>query len=113
MVLTIIAVTAVFIVCSIFAYKAKVNYPVFTDEQLLSQHLRFLDELVSARKYVGATYFYEIEKGSQAEHELTRRGFDVAALLSERADAERENRDINWTACRDHAPPRRAIPGRN
>jgi hypothetical protein len=111
MVLTIVAITIVFIVCAVIAYKAKSTYPTFTNEQLLNQHLRFLDELVSARKYIGATYFHEVEKGSQAEHELILRGYDVAALLPERAAADRENRAINWNACRITVPARAAKPG--
>ncbi len=100
MALTIVAITIVFIVCAIIAYKAKANYPTFTDEQLLNQHIRFLDELDSARKYIGATYFHEVEKGSPAEHELTQRGYDVAVLLPERAAANRESRAINWDSCK-------------
>ncbi len=100
MALTITAITIVFIICAIIAYKAKATYPTFTDENLLEQHLRFLDELDSARKYIGATYFHEVEKGSPAEHELTQRGYDVAALLIERAIANRESRAIHWSACK-------------
>ena len=110
MALTIVAITIVFIVCAIIAYKAKATYPTFTDEQLLNQHLRFLDDLDSSRSYIGATYFHEIEKGSPAERELALRGYDVAALLSERAAAKRENRAIDWKACVKSAPAPAAKP---
>jgi hypothetical protein len=101
MVLTIVAIVVVFIVCAVIAYKAKASYPTFTDEQLLNQHLRFLDELESARKYIGATFFYEVEKGSPAQHELAMRGYDIKVLLVERAIANRETREINWNACKN------------
>jgi hypothetical protein len=100
MVLTIVAIVVMFVVCAVVAYKAKASYPTFTDEQLLNQHLRFLDELESSRKYIGATFFYEVEKGSPAQHELTLRGYDIKALLVERAIANRQTRDINWNACK-------------
>ena len=111
MVLTIVAIVIVFVVCSIIAYNAKASYPTFTDEQLLNQHLRFLEELNSARKYIGATYFHESEKGSSAEHELTLRGYDVKALLAERAIANRQTRALDWNACRSIAPPAKSGAG--
>ena len=111
MVLTIVAIVIVFVVCSIIAYKAKATYPTFTDEQLLNQHIRFLEDLESARKYIGATYFYEVEKGSPAERELTLRGYDVQALLAERAIASRQTRAINWIACKLGARPVKSSAG--
>lgn len=100
MALTIIAIILIFIVCAVYAYRAKTKFPTFTDEQLLNQHLRFLDELESSRKYIGATYFHTIEKGSQGQAELRLRGYDVNKLLQEHAAAERDCRDMNWETCK-------------
>ncbi len=100
MALTIAIIALIFGACAVYAYKAKVNFPSFTDEQLLIQHRRFLSELESSRKYIGATYFHAVEKGSPAQAELLLRGYDVAKLLQERVVAERENRPINWNHCR-------------
>ncbi len=74
MALTIALITIVVAACAVYAYKAKAQFPTFTDEQLLNQHCRFLDELELSRKYIGATYFHAAEKGSPAEAELRQRG---------------------------------------
>ena len=100
MALTIVVITLIFIACVVYAYRAKSKFPTFTDEQLLNQHVRFLHELDSSRKYIGATYFHSKEKGSPAQAELGRRGYDVDKLLLERVAAEREGRDMNWAACK-------------
>lgn len=105
MVLTILVITSIFVACAVYAYKAKGAFPTFTDEQLLVQHLRFLAELDSSRRYIGATYFYAVEKGSPAQAELVQRGYDIDKLLRERAAAEREGRPMNWPACRAANPP--------
>ena len=60
--LTIAIISLIFIACVFYAYKIKGNLPSFTDDQLLVQHQRFLAELESSRKYIGATYFNSIEK---------------------------------------------------
>jgi len=98
--LTIAVITIFFIGCGYYAYKMKRNYPTFTKEQLLDQHRRFLSELESSRRYIGATYFNSVEKGSVAQAELTLRGYDVEKLLRERAFAEEEGREMNWNACK-------------
>ena len=98
--LTIAVITIFFIGCGYYAYKMKRNYPTFTEEQLLDQHRRFLSELESSRRYIGATYFNSVEKGSTAQAELTLRGYDVEKLLRERAFAEKEGRKMNWNACK-------------
>ena len=108
MALTIAVITVFFIACLIFAFRAKADYPTFTDEQLLNQHRRFLGELETSRKYIGATYFHAVDKGSAAEQELVKRGYDVQALLRERVEAEREERELNWAACRGSKPARRS-----
>lgn len=100
MAITILAIAIFFIACAIYAYRAKAGYPRFTDAQLLDQHRRFLDEVESSRKYIGATYFHTVEKGSPAQAALTLRGFDVKKLLREHAAARRENREMDWNACR-------------
>ena len=109
MALTIALISIVLIACAVYAYKAKAHYPEFTDTQLLNQHCRFLDELDSSRKYIGATYFHAVEKGSPAEFELTARGYDVKKLLQERMAAGREDREIHWRACRLPAAERKAV----
>ena len=98
--LTIAIIAALFVACAIYAYKVKGQLPSFTDEQLLAQHRRFLAELESSRKYIGATYFHSVEKGSSAQAELTLRGYDVDRLLRERAVAEQDGRPMNWKSCR-------------
>lgn len=98
--LTIAVISLIFVACVIFAYKMKANYPTFTDEQLLDQHRRFLDELETSRRYIGATYFNAVEKGSPAQAELVLRGYDVEKLLRERTMAEREEREMDWSACK-------------
>jgi hypothetical protein len=105
MVLTIVIITLIFIAGAIYAYRAKESFPTFTDEQLLSQHVRFLSELESSRRYIGATYFNAVEKGSPAQAELMRRGYDIDKLLQERIVAEREGRPIDWDACKAATPP--------
>ncbi len=100
MALTIAIITLIFIACTVYAYKARGDFPSFTDEQLLKQHQRFLEELESSRKYIGATYFHAVEKGSQAQAELALRGYDVAKLLQESVTAAREERPMNWNSCR-------------
>lgn len=100
MALTIAIVTILFITFAVYAYRAKADFPTFTDEQLLNQHRRFLEDLESSRKYIGATYLHSVEKGSAAQTELVLRGYDVDMLLRERVMAEREGRAINWSACR-------------
>jgi hypothetical protein len=100
MALTIAIITILFVVFAVYAYRAKSNFPAFTDVQLLNQHRRFLKELESSRRYIGATYFHSVEKGSAAQAELVLRGYDVDILLRERVMAEREGRDINWDACK-------------
>jgi hypothetical protein len=104
MVLTIIVITVIFIGCLVVALKARDSYPAFSDEQLLNQHMRFLDELDRSRKYVGATYFHQKEKGSPAQRELTLRGIDVELAIRERHFSKRQNRPMDWDACR-LAPP--------
>ena len=96
-----------FVACAIYAYKLKGKLPNFTDEQLLSQHRRFLAELDSSRKYIGATFFHSMEKGSAPQAELMLRGYDVDKLLRERAVAEEEGRPMDWEACK---VPRRRNP---
>lgn len=115
MALTIAIITILFAACAVYAYKAKSDFPTFTDEQLLSQHRRFLNELESSRKYIGATYFHSVEKGSPAQAELMLRGYDVDQLLRERVTAEREDRPMNWNACRTSsaAHPSSAAAGKN
>ena len=100
MALTIAIITILFVVFAVYAYKAKSDFPTFTDEQLLNQHRRFLKELEMSRRYIGATYFHSVEKGSAAQAELVLRGYDINLLLRERVMAEREGRDINWGACK-------------
>jgi len=100
MALTIAIITILFIIFAVYAYRAKSDFPTFTDQQLLNQHRRFLQELESSRRYIGATYFYNVEKGSAAQAELVLREYDVDMLLRERVMAEREGRDINWGACK-------------
>lgn len=100
MALTIAIITILFLVFAVYAYRAKPDFPTFTDEQLLNQHRRFLKELESSRRYIGATYFHSVEKGSPAQAELVLRGYDVDMLLRERVMAERESREINWGACK-------------
>lgn len=100
MALTIVGICIFFIVCTVIAVKAKDRYPKFTNEQLLNQHVRFLEDLESSRKYIGATYLLQKEKGSDAAAELELRGFDVACLMRERALSERANRKMNWNTCR-------------
>ena len=60
--LTIAVISLIFVGCVYYAYKMKANYPTFNDEQLLDQHRRFLSELESSRRYIGATYFNSVEK---------------------------------------------------
>jgi hypothetical protein len=112
MALTIVIITVIFAACVVYAFKAKANFPSFTDEQLLTQHRRFLGEMESSRKYIGATYFHAVEKGSPAQAELVLRGYHVAKLLQERITAEREDRPINWASCRaiPGEKPRKAAP---
>ena len=98
--LTIAIISIFFIGCVYYAYKMKGNYPTFTDEQLLDQHRRFLSELESSRRYIGATYFNSVEKGSAAQAELIFRGYDVEKLLRERSFSEKEGREMNWKACK-------------
>lgn len=98
--LTIAIISIIFVGCVYYAYKMKGNYPTFTDEQLLDQHRRFLSELESSRRYIGATYFNSVEKGSAAQAELTLRGYDVEKLLRERSFADKEGREMNWDACK-------------
>ncbi|MEX2618540.1 MAG: hypothetical protein WD767_20845 [Alphaproteobacteria bacterium] len=100
MALTIAAITIIFILCLLVAVKAAKNPPVFTDEQLLNQHRRFLGDLEASRKYIGAGYLNAREKGSAAERELVLRGYDVGRLLAERFAAERDGRPMDWQACR-------------
>lgn len=100
MALTIAIITILFIIFAVYAYRAKSDFPAFTDEQLLNQHRRFLQELDSSKRYIGATYFHSVEKGSAAQAELVLRGYDVDMLLRERVMAEREGREINWGACK-------------
>ncbi|NKB55303.1 MAG: hypothetical protein GKS00_03110 [Alphaproteobacteria bacterium] len=100
MVITIAIITILFAACAVYAYKAKADFPTFTDEQLLNQHRRFLSELESSRSYIGATYFHAVEKGSPAQAELMLRGYDIDKLLRERVSAEQEDRPLNWNACR-------------
>lgn len=109
MALTIAIITILFIVFAVYAYRAKADFPTFTDEQLLNQHRRFLEELESSRRYIGATYFHNVEKGSAAQAELVLRGYDIDMLLRERVIAEREGRDINWGACKIKSNSRRGI----
>lgn len=98
--LTIAIISLIFVGCVYYAYKMKGNLPTFTDAQLLDQHRRFLSELESSRRYIGATYFNSVEKGSAAQTELVLRGYDVEKLLRERAFAEQEGREMNWDACK-------------
>ncbi|MDA0662238.1 MAG: hypothetical protein O3B08_05320 [Proteobacteria bacterium] len=100
MALTIAAITIIFILCLLVAIRVAKNRPVFTDEQLLNQHRRFLEDLESSRKYIGASYLNAREAGSAAERELTGLGYDVARLLAERFAAERDERPMDWQACR-------------
>lgn len=100
MALTIVIIIILFILCFVVALKAKTNYPVFTNNQLLSQHRRFLNDLYRSRKYVGAAYFLQKEKGSEAEAELILRGFDVDKVLKEHRAATLADRDMDWNACR-------------
>lgn len=102
--LTIAIIALFFVACAIYAYKVRGKLPTFTDEQLLSQHRRFLSELESSRKYIGATYFHSVEKGSAAERELRQRGYDINKLLRERERAETEGRPMDWASCK-------ALPG--
>ncbi len=111
MALIIAAISILFIFCLVIAVKAKKNRPVFNDEQLLNQHRRFLEDLEASRKYIGASYLNASEKGSAAERELTRRGYDVHQLLAERFAAERDGRPMDWHACRRMNAPRREEPG--
>ncbi len=111
--LTIAVISLIFITCAVFAYKMRGNLPSFTDEQLLVQHRRFLAELESSRKYIGATYFNSIEKGSAAQAELTLRGYDVEKLLRECIFAEKEDRPMNWQACKAASKPSRAADTRS
>ena len=99
MAIIIAAITVVFIICLVIALKARDNYPVFTDEQLLNQHYRFLGELEASRRHFSTNYLLGKQKGSPAEHELARRGYDIKKLLTERQAAEREGRAMNWQAC--------------
>ena len=94
------ALTALFIGLLVFTLRAQKRYPTFTDEQLLNQHCRFLEELEASSRYLGGKYVLEKEKGSSAEHELARRGYDVRALLAERIAAEHAGREMRWNACR-------------
>jgi hypothetical protein len=64
-----------------------------------------LAELESSRRYIGATYFNSIEKGSPAQSELVLRGYDIEKLLRERAFAEQEGRDMNWNTCKASTKP--------
>jgi hypothetical protein len=105
MALTIVIILIFFIACVIFAVKAKAHYPDFTDDQLLSQHRRFLDELDQSRKYVGAAYFVQKEKGSTAQAELTLRGFDVDLALREHRAASLAGRAMDWSVCRSQDRP--------
>jgi hypothetical protein len=98
--LTIVIILALFIFFLTVALKARDSYPTFSDEQLLNQHRRFIDELDRSRKYVGATYFLQKEQGSPAQRELTLRGFDVELAIRERHVAERQNRPMDWSVCR-------------
>jgi hypothetical protein len=94
------ALTALFIALLVYTLRAQRRYPTFTDEQLLNQHCRFLEELEASSRYMGGNYVLEKERGSPAEHELAARGYDVRALLAERIAAENEGREMNWNACR-------------
>lgn len=101
-----IAIIALFFIGGVYyAYKMKGNYPTFSDEQLLDQHRRFLSELESSRRYIGATYFNSVEKGSAAQAELMMRGYDIEKLLRERAFAEKDGREMNWNACKVSPKP--------
>jgi hypothetical protein len=100
MALTIVIIIAIFVCCLYVAVKARDSYPAFSDEQLLNQHRRFVDELDRSRKYVGATYFLQKEKGSPAQHELALRGFDAELAIRERHIAQRQNRPMDWSVCR-------------
>ena len=103
--LTIAVISLIFVGCVYYAYKMKANYPTFNDEQLLDQHRRFLSELESSRRYIGATYFNSVEKGSAAQTELMLRGYDVEKLLRERSFAEKEGRQMNWELCKTTSKP--------
>jgi hypothetical protein len=103
--LTIAVISLIFIACVIVAYKMKGNLPAFTDEQLLVQHRRFLAELESSKKYIGATYFNSVEKGSPAQAELKMRGYDIEKLLRECNFAEQEDRPMKWEACKASTKP--------
>ena len=82
--------------------------------ELLDQHRRFLSELESSRRYIGATYFNSVEKGSPAQAELTLRGYDVEKLLRERSFAEKEDRPMNWDICKTvPTKPSRGPAGRS
>lgn len=105
MALTIVIITILFSLCVVVAVKAKAHYPTFTDDQLLNQHRRFLDDLDRTRKYVGAAYFVQKEKGSDAQAELTLRGFDVALALKEHRAASLAGRAMDWSLCRRAAKP--------
>lgn len=103
--LTIAVISLIFLGCVYYAYKIKGDLPTFTDAQLLDQHRRFLSELESSRRYIGATYFNSVEKGSAAQTELVLRGYDVEKLLRERAFAEQEGRKMDWSACKASTKP--------
>ena len=100
MALTIVIITILFIFCLVIAVKAKADYPIFTNDQLLSQHRRFLADLDRNRKYAGATYFIQKDKGSDAQAELILRGFDVDRMLKEHRAATLAKREMDWDACR-------------
>ena len=103
----IAALATLFVVLLVYVLRAQKDDLVFTDEQLLNQHCRFLEELESARRYLSGNYFHQKERGSPAEHELTRRGYDVRKLVAERIAAEQEGRAMNWGACRRAPLPRK------
>lgn len=105
MVLTIVIIIVIFIGCVVVALKARDNSPIFTDEQLLNQHVRFLDELVRSRKYVGAASFLQKEKGSAAQAELVLRGIDVEMAIRERYIANRQEREMDWSVCQLSGTP--------
>ena len=102
------ALAALFVILLIVALRAQKNPPVYTDEQLLNQHCRFLEELETSRHHISVNYQSLKERGSPAEHELARRGYDVRALVTERIAAEREGRPMRWNACRRAGPGRGA-----